>query len=201
MPTQFILYCPSLIVLESIFWHIYSLRVYFDLYFFVLVITVNTVLSHRRYPIHALWICSVIKISILKTRWNSSSISMSRQIIWVIISFLSSAISFDMVQQRARVLYKTQNGAKFLTQIKEILFQGEPFCLQVLLLSINPELPPAISKALETLLSQTNLISRSNFPAHCADSPSQTFSEVTEILYLSILSSLSTQLECTRLSF
>lgn len=86
-----------------------------------------------------------------------------------------------MVQQRARVLYKTQNGAKFLTQIKEILFQGEPFCLRVLLLSINPELPPAISKALETLLSQTTLISKSNFQAHCVDSPSQTFSEVTEI--------------------
>lgn len=89
-----------------------------------------------------------------------------------------------MVQQRARVFYKTQNEAKLLTQIKEILFQGEPFYLQVLLLSINPELPPAVSKALETLWSQTTLISKSNFPAHCVDFPSQTFSEVTDILHL-----------------
>lgn len=80
-----------------------------------------------------------------------------------------------MLQQRERVLYNAQNRAKFLTQMKQILFQGEPLYLQVLILSINPELPPIISKALEALLAQTILISKSNCPAHCVDSPFQMF--------------------------
>lgn len=75
-----------------------------------------------------------------------------------------------MLQQRARVLCSTHNGAKFLSQIKEILYQGEPFYLQVILLSINRALLPAVSKALEALLAQTILVSKSS-----VDSPSQTF--------------------------